>query len=236
MSVISKFFQGTAHTEFLLEIHAIVQLAHDNQGESLRHLSNRLSMPVTVLGEGNYGVAFTLDNYPDMVLKVCRCASDGYPEYIRQVAALGVKRKRWMPEILAHGGNEVLGMFWCVMPKYDNPCGEGRGSPYMQGGDWHRAGGDKLARVLNEDRLLSGHRLEHWNGAEYKPGTAFLAGMTKRERRDARQMQDFFRPMREHGAEFYMHAGNALKKGEQWIITDPIAGWYNKASFSNANS
>jgi hypothetical protein len=221
MSVIKEFFKGTALTEFELEISAVVQLVMDNPESAINNMVHELTMPLEVIGEGHYGTAFAFTKYPDMVLKVCRSVRDGYPEYIRQVAQLGVKRKRWMPEVLAYGGDEMTqGVFWCVLPKYRNPA---EGGLYDAVGSWYQDGGNKLEVMING--IDPAHMFNHYK-----------VYMSKRERRDMRQIKQFLRPMLLHGAEIYMHRGNALKKGEQWIITDPIASWHNKESYAHANS
>lgn len=235
MSIIKEFFKGTALTEFELEVSAVVQLVMDNPPSALRAMVSEMTIPLTLLGEGNYGAAFSFVKYPNMVLKVCRCESDGYPEYIRQVAKLGVKRKRWMPEVLAHGGSEMGGgSFWCVLPKYDNPAGEGVG--YRNVGDgWKHAGGYELEAAMNGGMLVGQFRNKQhdwYSGNMGYVGPRLLSRLPKALRRDMRQIRAFIGPMVNAGADVYMHAGNALKKGNQWIITDPIAGWYSKESFS----
>lgn len=219
-------------TEFQLKMETIASWVRDNQG---RVFSGDHTFPVVILSSGNYGTCLKLLDYPGMVMKTCRDSYDGYPAYIRAVTRQR-NPKKWMPKILAHGGHEDSGMFWCVMPEYDNPTGH-----RTWGGDmgWYEAGGALIEEVCSGDAL--GDRAVAYEAGLFrdKPYTKHLRKIPDRkERRFARQVRDFLRPMREAGATVYMHPNNALLDGKQWIITDPIAGWNqeDKEKYEHAHS
>lgn len=223
-------------TEFEVEMSALAQLVRENRSDFF-HKDFSRNFPVKVLGSGYYGVAFSLLNYPGLVLKVCMSSEDGYPEYIRQVAKLGARRKRWMPEVLAHGGCETE-VFWCVLPEYTDPASDTIGNWPDQDSPFYKEGGEAVLTAFGPNNMTARKlTVSRFIDDQFVTGTKHIKiPGTKAERRFARQVRKFFRPMRQAGAGVYMHAHNALKDGDQWIITDPISSWsmQDKRNFADA--
>lgn len=174
-------------------------------------------LPVDLLGTGHYGTALRLRNFPGLVLKLCRSECDGYPEWIRSVVH-AKRRERWMPQVFLYGGKEGHGgCFWCVLPEYTNPWGH----------DAHYTD----QRFSDAWPFHAKSLVFHWEKSE-----AFFAAR-RLPREDRRQLRRFKQFLKDSGLEacggLYMHAGNALKDGEQWIITDPIAGMYDEKPLIN---
>lgn len=218
-------------TVFQLEMETLAQWVQDN-GMSVS-LGNH-TFPVVILSSGNYGTCLKLLNYPGLVLKTCRDRNDGYPAYIRAVTRLKNPRK-WMPNILAHGGHEASGMFWCVMPEYDNPTGH---QAWGNDSGWFDAGGQDITDACGTGNLRQRVTLqEDWCSGGMKT-VRRKEPKDRKQRRFFRQVRDFLYPMVQAGAGVYMHPNNALLDGEQWIITDPIAGWStdDKEKYEHANS
>lgn len=218
-------------TMFQLEMETLAQWVRDND-HVIREGNH--TFPVVILSSGNYGTCLKLLNYPGLVIKTCRHSHDGYPEYIRAITRLKNPRK-WMPKILAHGGNEATGMFWCVMPEYDNPTGH---QTWGNDAGWFAAGGARISDACSVSnlRVKAIVQSDFWSG-----GTRTVRRKEPRDRKERRffrQVREFLHPMAKAGAGVYMHPNNALLDGDQWIITDPIAGWdlQEKEKFRHANS
>jgi hypothetical protein len=232
--MLTRFLPKDA-TVFDLEMAALARLVKDN-GSDFFERCEHTTFPVRVLGSGNFGVAFSLDQYPGLVLKVCRDRYDGYPEYIRAVARLGARRKRWMPEVLAHGGDEQ-DVFWCVLPLYTDPAAA-NGNWSKEHERWNAAGGGLIEDACSSHSLEPvKHNVMCWDTMALVKRKRKDSG-TKAERRFKRQVREFLAPMKDYGAGVYMHPHNALLDGKQWILTDPIASWCmaEKEEYRHAHS
>lgn len=168
-------------------------------------------LPVELLGEGNYGVAYRLTNFPGMVLKLCWDPADAYPLYIRAVHKLGRHAKRWMPEVYALGGCEMTDTFWCVIKEYIDPC---KGVSHWDESEpeWLAMGGKHIQTAVNCTNPSTFLRDEHhpswqWFADEYAAFVAPFRGLVQS----------------------YMHPGNALLDSSgHFIITDPWSSSYEK--------
>lgn len=220
-------------TLFQLKMETIAAWVRDNQGQVF---GGNHTFPVVVLSSGNYGTCLKLLDYPGMVMKICRDSHDGYPAYIR--AVIKTKRpKKWMPKILAHGGHEVMtGMFWCVMPEYDNPTGH---QTWGNDSGWYANGGAMIEDACRTGtNLIAKRSVTESIWSDGPVVTHRKEPRDRKERRFFRQVREFLRPMSEAGATIYMHPNNALLDGKQWIITDPVASWsaQDKEKYEHANS
>lgn len=169
------------------------------------------NLPVELLGEGNYGVAYRLLNFPGMVLKLCWDPEDAYPLYVRAVMALGAKAKPWMPDVYALGGDELRDTFWCVTKEYTDPC---RGVPHWGDNNqaWLDIGGDQIQSAVNRTNPRS------WLVDPIDPEWQWFAD----------EYAEFMRPF-VGLVQSFMHPGNALLDGDQFKITDPWSSSYHKA-------
>lgn len=169
------------------------------------------NLPVELLGEGNYGVAYRLLNFPGMVLKLCWDPEDAYPLYVRAVLALGAAAKSWMPDVYALGGDEVNGTFWCVTKEYRDPC---KGVPHWSDSnpEWVAFGGDQIQNAVNRTNPRS------WLVDPIDPTWQQFAD----------EYAEFMRPF-VGLVQSFMHPGNALLDGDQFKITDPWSSSHNKA-------
>ncbi len=156
-----------------------------------------------LLGEGNYGVAYRLLNFPGMVLKLCWDPEDAYPLYVRAVLALGARAKPWMPDVYALGGDERHGTFWCVTKEYTDPC---KGVPHWQewNPEWEAIGGKQIQNAINRTNPRS------YITEDVEPAWQQLAD----------EYAAFMEPFRGL-VQSFMHPGNALLDGDQIKITDP---------------
>lgn len=87
------------------------------------YLENQESIPennedVSFLGSGWFSKAYSLAQFPHLVVKFCAQKVDAFPVYIRYLDRMNY-RPRWSPEVLLWEGSELNGVFWCVMPKYE---------------------------------------------------------------------------------------------------------------------
>lgn len=87
------------------------------------YLENQESIPednkeVSFIGSGWFGKAYTLTKFPSFVIKFCAKEIDAFPVYIRYLEKIRC-RPKWAPEVFLYGGNELDGVFWCIMPKYE---------------------------------------------------------------------------------------------------------------------
>lgn len=169
------------------------------------------NLPVELLGEGNYGVAYRLLNFPGMVLKLCWDPEDAYPLYVRAVMALGAKAKPWMPDVYALGGDEFNDTFWCVTKEYTDPC---KDVPHWMDShpEWLAVGGDHIQNAVNRTNPRS------WLTDPIDPAWQQFAD----------EYAEFMRPF-VGLVQSFMHPGNALLDGDQFKITDPWSSSHNKA-------
>lgn len=91
--------------------------------QSELYLENKESIPkeskqLSFIGSGWFGKAYTLKEFPNLVVKFCAQEIDAFPFYIRYLEKLK-NRPEWAPEVFLHGGSELDGVFWCVMPRYE---------------------------------------------------------------------------------------------------------------------
>lgn len=183
------------------------------------------TLPIEFLGGGFFGSCYRLLDYPGLVIKMCNYSYDGYPEYIRQVAKLS-NPKAWMPKVFMYEGDETSGVFWCVLPEYTNPWGHE--------GSWRAAWGAEGTWILHvNDTLNNG-----WLSARERRQKIRSLVRERGERKQAMQLMEFLEPMCAAGGQVYLHAKNALRDGNRWVVTDPIAEWSktDKEFYRNAHS
>lgn len=184
-----------------------------------------LHLPLKYLGGGAYGRAYAMKNWPGLVLKLCTDKTDLYPEYIRAIAELNLKDSM-LPRVFAHGGDELNGVFWCVLPEYKQI------DDYQKwdGGSW--SGEDAFVGTIKYvvdavtmAALVPAVRSEFdWDAG----GVIRLRadrGLSKKQRRTVRKLRmvmPHIHKLTSYGYDLHMY--NVMMDGGKPVITDPFGG------------